>query len=32
MGAVDYITKPVSPAILRARDFLHDKNAYLEAE
>ncbi len=43
MGAVDYITKPINPAILlarikahialkQARDFLHDKNAYLEAE
>jgi putative two-component system response regulator len=43
MGAVDYITKPIRPAILRARvraqiilkqarDFLHDKNAYLESE
>lgn len=43
LGAVDYITKPVKPAILlarvkaqlilkQARDFLHDKNAYLEAE
>jgi putative two-component system response regulator len=43
MGAVDYITKPIIPAILlarvkthiilkRARDFLNDKNAYLEAE
>ncbi len=43
LGAVDYITKPIRPAILLARvkahltlkqsrDFLHDKNAYLEAE
>ncbi len=43
LGAVDYITKPVRPAILMARvaahltlkqasDFLHDKNDYLEAE
>ena len=43
MGAVDYITKPIRPAILRARvrthiilkqarDFLHDENAYLESE
>lgn len=43
LGAVDYITKPIMPAILlarvkahitlkQARDFLHDKNAYLEAE
>jgi putative two-component system response regulator len=43
LGAVDYITKPIKPAILMARvkahialkqasDFLHDKNAYLEAE
>ncbi|EGV52478.1 HD-GYP domain-containing protein [Candidatus Endoriftia persephone] len=43
LGAVDYITKPIRPAILlarvkahlilkQARDFLHDKNAYLEAE
>jgi putative two-component system response regulator len=43
MGAVDYITKPIQPAILlarvkahvalkQARDFLNDKNAYLEAE
>lgn len=42
-GAVDYITKPIIPAILlarikahltlkSARDFLHDKNAFLEAE
>jgi len=43
LGAVDYITKPIRPDILLARvkahlilkqasDFLHDKNAYLEAE
>jgi class 3 adenylate cyclase/CheY-like chemotaxis protein len=43
LGAVDYITKPISPPIVLARvkthlalkasaDFLHDKNAYLEAE
>lgn len=43
MGAVDYITKPVSPPIVlarvethlklkRAADFLRDKNAYLENE
>ena len=43
LGAVDYITKPISPAILLARvrthltlkdaaDFLRDKAAYLEAE
>lgn len=43
LGAVDYITKPVSPPILMARvkahlalksaaDFLRDKNAYLEEE
>lgn len=42
-GAVDYITKPINPAILLARtktqitlkqsqDFLYDKNAFLEAE
>ena len=42
-GAVDYITKPVRPAIVlarvraqlelkRARDLLSDQNAYLEAE
>ena len=42
-GAVDYITKPISPPILMARvrnhlklkaaaDFLRDKNSYLEAE
>jgi cyclic di-GMP phosphodiesterase len=43
LGAVDYITKPIKPAILlarvkaqlilkQARDFLRDKNDYLEAE
>ena len=43
LGAVDYITKPVRPAIVlarvktqlelkRARDWLQDQNAYLEAE
>ncbi len=43
LGAVDYITKPIKPAILLARvknhiilkqvrDFLRDKNAFLEAE
>ena len=43
LGAVDYITKPVSPPIVMARvktqlslkaaaDFLKDKNAYLESE
>ncbi|OWQ91010.1 two-component system response regulator [Roseateles aquatilis] len=43
LGAVDYITKPISPPIVRARvrthlqlkagaDFLRDKAAYLEAE
>lgn len=43
LGAVDYITKPVSPPIVlarvethlslkRAADFLRDKNAYLENE
>lgn len=43
LGAVDYITKPVSPPIVLARvathlhlktvaDFLRDKNAWLEAE
>lgn len=43
LGAVDYITKPLSPPILlarinthltlkQARDFLKDKNAYLETE
>lgn len=42
-GAVDYITKPLRPAIVlarirtqlelkRARDFLRDQNSYLEAE
>lgn len=42
-GAVDYITKPVSPSLVRARvkthitlkaarDFLLDKNVFLEAE
>ncbi len=42
-GAVDYITKPIRPAIVlarvraqlelkRARDFLSDHNSYLEAE
>ena len=42
-GAVDYITKPIRPAIVlarvrtqlelkRARDILHDQNHYLEAE
>lgn len=42
-GAVDYITKPIKPATVlarvrthlelkRARDFLRDQNAYLEAE
>jgi len=42
-GAVDYITKPLRPAIVlarvrtqlelkRARDFLSDQNSYLEAE
>lgn len=42
-GAVDYITKPIHPAIVqarvrtqlelkRARDFLRDQNSYLEAE
>src|SRR5205085_6500576 len=42
MGAVDYITKPISPPIVLARvrthlalkaaaDFLHDKNAFLQA-
>lgn len=42
-GAVDYITKPIRPAIVlarvrtqldlkRARDMLHDQNAYLESE
>ncbi len=43
LGAVDYITKPIRPAIVlarvhsqlelkRARDWLRDKNAFLEAE
>jgi putative two-component system response regulator len=43
LGAVDYITKPIKPAVLmarvrahvtlkQARDFLNDKNVYLEAE
>ncbi len=43
LGAVDYITKPISPPIVLARlkaqllvkeaaDFLRDKNQYLEAE
>jgi putative two-component system response regulator len=43
LGAIDYITKPISPAIVLARvkthlalkssaDFLRDKNAYLETE
>lgn len=43
LGAVDYITKPISPPIVQARvkthlalkavaDFLKDKNAYLEEE
>jgi putative two-component system response regulator len=43
LGAVDYITKPVSPLIVKARvhaqlvlkqaaDFLKDKNAFLESE
>ena len=43
LGAVDYITKPISPPIVLARvktqltlkaaaDFLRDKNAYLESE
>ncbi|QGG48943.1 response regulator [Heliorestis convoluta] len=43
LGAVDYIVKPISPPILysrikthltlkEARDFLKDKNAYLETE
>lgn len=43
IGAVDYITKPISPPILLARvatqitlkaaaDFLRDKNTYLESE
>jgi putative two-component system response regulator len=43
LGAVDYISKPISPAIVLARvrthltlksaaDFLHDRNVYLEQE
>lgn len=43
VGAVDYITKPISPPILKARvrthlmlkgarDYLKDQNAYLEQE
>lgn len=43
LGAVDYISKPISPPIVCARvrthlalkaaaDFLHDRNAYLEQE
>lgn len=43
LGAVDYVTKPIKPAILlarvrahlelkQARDWLADQNAYLEAE
>ena len=43
MGAVDYITKPISPPLVQARvkthlalkassDFLRDKSAFLEAE
>ncbi|MBU0926513.1 MAG: response regulator [Spirochaetes bacterium] len=43
LGAVDYITKPISPSIViarvathmtlsRARQFLEDQNAYLESE
>ena len=43
LGAVDYVTKPIRPAILlarvethlelkQARDWLNDQNAYLEAE
>ena len=43
LGAVDYITKPISPPLVLARvrthlslkaaaDFLRDKNAYLESE
>lgn len=43
LGAVDYITKPISPPIVlarvktqlqlkRAQDFLRDQNAYLESE
>lgn len=43
LGAVDYLTKPASPAVTRARiraqlkikasaDFLRDQNAFLEQE
>lgn len=43
LGAIDYITKPISPSIMMARirthlrlksvsDFLKDKNAFLESE
>lgn len=43
LGAVDYVTKPIKPAILKARvatqlslkraaDFLRDQNEYLESE
>ena len=43
VGAVDYITKPIAPAVVHARvrthlalkaaaDFLHDRNSYLEQE
>jgi len=43
LGAVDYITKPIRPSVLlarvraaldakRGREFLHDRNALLEAE
>lgn len=43
LGAVDYISKPISPPIVKARlkthltlkaaaDFLHDRNTYLEQE
>ncbi len=43
LGAVDYITKPINPALVlarvrthltlkRARDFLHHQNAFLEVE
>jgi len=43
LGAVDYITKPISPPVVKARvathmkikaaaDFLKDKNVYLESE